>query len=62
MLVPLEDIVVFPNMDVTLPVDVGDEERVLLVPRHDGEYATVGTVAEVGDRVRLPGGGARRVA
>src|SRR5438874_7547279 len=53
----MEDTVVFPNMNVTLTVDVGDEERVLLVPRHDGEYARVGTVAEVGDRVRLPGGG-----
>jgi ATP-dependent Lon protease len=57
LLVPLEDIVVFPNMSVTLTVDVGDEERVLLVPRHDGAYAKVGTVAEVTDRVRLPGGG-----
>jgi ATP-dependent Lon protease len=57
LLVPLDDVVVFPNMNVTLPVDVGDEERVLLVPRHEGEYAKVGTVAEVADRVRLPGGG-----
>jgi ATP-dependent Lon protease len=57
LLVPLEDIVVFPNMNVTLTVDVGDEERVLLVPRHESDYATVGTVAEVTDRVRLPGGG-----
>src|SRR4026207_518016 len=56
LLVPLEDIVVFPNMNVTLPVDVGDEERVLLVPVHEGDYAKVGTVAEVADRVRLPGG------
>jgi hypothetical protein len=32
LLVPLEDIVVFPNMNVTLTVDVGSEERVLLVP------------------------------
>ena len=47
LLVPLEDVVVFPNMTVTLPVDVGDEERVLLVPVHEGEYASVGTVAEV---------------
>ena len=46
LLVPLDDIVVFPNMNVTLTVDVGDEERVLLVPKHEGEYATVGTVAE----------------
>ena len=57
LLVPLEDIVVFPNMNVTLTIDVGDEERVLLVPKHDDEYAKVGTVAEVTDRIRLPGGG-----
>jgi ATP-dependent Lon protease len=61
LLVPLEDLVVFPNMSVTLAVDVGDEERVLLVPKHEGEYAKVGTVADVTDRVRLPGG-ARAVA
>jgi ATP-dependent Lon protease len=57
LLVPLDDTVVFPTMDVTLPVDTGDEERVLLIPRHEGQYAQVGTVAEVTDRVRLPGGG-----
>lgn len=57
LLIPLDDTVVFPTMDVTLPVDVGDEEEVLLVPRHDGEYASVGTIARVADRVRLPGGG-----
>src|SRR5215211_6784838 len=57
LLVPLDDTVVFPTMDVTLPVDVGDETRVLLVPRHEGEFAKVGTIAEVSDRVRLPGGG-----
>src|SRR3954468_14227096 len=44
-------------MSPTLTIDVGDEDRVLLVPRHDGEFASVGTVAEVVDRVRLPGGG-----
>src|SRR5579862_9000826 len=43
-------------MTVTLAVDVGDEERVLLVPQHESEYASVGTIAEVSDRVRLPGG------
>src|SRR3954465_2066953 len=49
-------------MDVTLPVDVGDDERVVLVPRHDGNFAQVGTIARVADRVRLPGGlrGAQR--
>jgi ATP-dependent Lon protease len=57
LLIPLEDTVVFPTMDVTLPVDTGDEERVLLVPRHEGDYASVGTIARVADRVRLPGGG-----
>src|SRR6186713_1820181 len=43
-------------MNVTLTVEVGDEDRVLLVPKHEGEYAAVGTVARVTDRVRLPGG------
>src|SRR3954453_9553220 len=43
-------------MDVTLPVDVGEEERVLLVPRHEGAHAKVGTIAGVAERVRLPGG------
>ena len=56
LLVPLDDTVVFPTMDVTLPVDTGDEDRVLLVPRHEGEYAKVGTIARVAERVRLPGG------
>ncbi len=57
LLIPLDDTVVFPTMDVTLPVDADGEERVILVPRHDGEYAPVGTIAEVTDTVRLPGGG-----
>src|SRR5690349_2860501 len=57
LLIPLDDTVVFPTMDVTLPVDVGDDERVLLVPRHETEFAKVGTIAHVADRVRLPGGG-----
>jgi ATP-dependent Lon protease len=55
LLIPLEDTVVFPGMEVTLPVDPGDESHVLLVPRHESEYATVGVVAEVGERMRLPG-------
>jgi ATP-dependent Lon protease len=56
LLVPLEDNVVFPGMTVTLAVDVGEEPRVLLVSRHENEFADVGTVAEVVERVRLPGG------
>ncbi len=57
LLIPLDDIVVFPTMDINLPVDATGEDRVLLVPRHDGQYAKVGTIAKVTDTVRLPGGG-----
>jgi ATP-dependent Lon protease len=56
-LIPLDDTVVFPTMSVTLPVDVGDEEQVFLVPRHGSEYARIGVVARVVEKVRLPGGG-----
>ena len=61
LLVPVDDSVVFPNMTVTLAIDVGDESRVVLVPRADGAFAAVGTVAEVVEQLRLPGG-ARAVA
>src|SRR6187401_1317397 len=44
-------------MTATLPLDTGTESRVLLVPRHEGVYAKVGTVAEVVESGRLPGGG-----
>jgi ATP-dependent Lon protease len=57
LLIPLEDSVVFPNMSVTLTVEVGEADQVLLVPVRDGEYAGVGTVAEVTGKLRLPGGG-----
>ncbi len=57
LLVPVDDSVVFPNMTLTLAVDAGDEERVVLVPRAEDAFASVGTVAEVAERVRLPGGG-----
>ena len=56
LLIPLEETVVFPNMSVTLTVDVAEGERVLLVPVHEGTYADVGTVAEATSVVRLPGG------
>ncbi|MBV9364842.1 MAG: endopeptidase La [Solirubrobacterales bacterium] len=61
LLIPLDDVVAFPGMSLTLTVDAGEEERVLLVPRHEHEFASVGTVAQVNDLVRLPGG-ARAVA
>jgi ATP-dependent Lon protease len=44
-------------MGITLTIDVGDDERVVLVPRHEGEFLEVGTVAEVSEQIRLPGGG-----
>jgi ATP-dependent Lon protease len=56
LLVPLEDSIVFPGMTVTLTVDVGEAEHVFLVPEHEGEYASVGVLAEVAEQVRLPGG------
>jgi ATP-dependent Lon protease len=57
LLVPVDDSVVFPTMTVTLAIDVGTEEHVVLVPRKGEEFASVGTVADVVERVRLPGGG-----
>ncbi len=56
-LIPLDDTVVFPNMGITLTIDVGDDERVVLVPRHENEFLDVGTIAEVSEKIRLPGGG-----
>ncbi|MHB1999853.1 MAG: endopeptidase La [Solirubrobacteraceae bacterium] len=56
-LIPLDDTVVMPSMGITLTVDVGEDDRVVLVPRHENEFLEVGTIAEVSDRVRLPGGG-----
>ncbi len=55
-LIPLDDSILLPAMTATIAADVGDAERVFVVPRHDGEYARVGTVAEVVDSGRLPGG------
>jgi len=56
-LIPLDDTVVFPNMGITLTIDVGDDERVVLVPRHENEFLEVGTIGEVSEQIRLPGGG-----
>jgi ATP-dependent Lon protease len=46
-LVPLDDAIVFPTVTATLPIDVGEDERVFLIPRRDGEFGRVGVVAEV---------------
>jgi ATP-dependent Lon protease len=56
-LVPVDDVVVFPGMTVTLPADVGVDSRVLLIPRRGAAYAKVGVVAEVSERVALGGRG-----
>jgi ATP-dependent Lon protease len=56
-LIPIEDTVVFPGMTATLALDVGDAERVFIVPRSGEEFASVGTVARVAERMRIPGGG-----
>src|SRR5436190_11272374 len=56
-LVPLDDVVVFPGMLVTLPAEVAGDTRVLLIPRRGSGYAKVGVVAEVTERVAIAGRG-----
>src|SRR5258708_13510413 len=52
LLIPLDDALVFPGVSATLSIDVGEEDRVFLLPEHDGEYGRVGVVAEVVERGR----------
>ena len=33
LLIPVDDSVVFPNMSLTLAIDAGEEDRIVLVPR-----------------------------
>jgi len=56
-LISLDDTVVFPGMPVTLALDAGSDKHIFLVPRHGNNYAKVGVVAEVTERVHLPGRG-----
>jgi ATP-dependent Lon protease len=56
-LIPLDDTVVLPSMPVTQAQDAGTDRQVLLIPRHGNEYAKVGVVAEVTERIHLPGRG-----
>ena len=53
-LISLDETVVFPGMPVTLSVDPGADSHVLLLPKRGREYAKVGVVAEVTERVKLP--------
>jgi ATP-dependent Lon protease len=57
LLIPLDETIVFPTVTATLPIDVGDEERVFLLPRSDGEFGRVGVVAEVIERGQSRRGG-----
>ncbi|MDQ6721972.1 MAG: endopeptidase La [Candidatus Dormibacteraeota bacterium] len=64
---PMDDVVVLPHMTVTLAVE-GDSQKaaieaarqgsrlVLLVPRIDGQFGKIGTVARLGDSAELPTG------
>jgi ATP-dependent Lon protease len=65
--IPLAHGVVLPHMNATIPVESEEaraaltaarEEdlRVLLVPKIDGRYATVGTVAKIEDTGQMPDG------
>jgi ATP-dependent Lon protease len=56
-LVPLDEVVVFPGMPVTLPADVAGDTRVLLIPRRGSGFAKVGVVAEVTERAAVGGRG-----
>ena len=56
LLIPLDEAIIFPAVTATLPIDPGDEERVLLLPRRGGEFGRVGVVAEVIERGQLPNG------
>src|SRR5216117_2782931 len=55
-LIPLDEAIVFPGVTATLPIDTGEEERVFLIPRRDGNFGRIGVVAEVIERGQLPNG------
>jgi ATP-dependent Lon protease len=54
-LVPLDDVIVFPGMPVTIPAIPGRDKRVLLIPRRGVGYAKVGVVAKVTKRSSMRG-------
>ena len=62
---PLDDAVILPGMNVTLPVtneeeadaiDNAGDNPIVLVPRVDGKFTSYGTVAEIDGEMTLPGG------
>src|SRR5439155_1620654 len=64
---PMDAVVVLPHMSVTLAVE-GDDQKaaieaarqgnrlILLVPRIDGKFGTIGTAARLGESAELPTG------
>src|SRR3982074_2371708 len=64
---PMDDVVVLPHMSVTLAVE-GDDQKaaieaarqgnrlILLVPRIEGKFGTIGTVGRLGESAELPTG------
>src|SRR5919108_273811 len=55
-LIPVDEAIVFPGVTATLPIEVGTEDRVFLLPRRLGEFGRIGVVAEVVERAQLPNG------
>jgi ATP-dependent Lon protease len=56
LLIPLDEVILFPGVTATLPIDTGEEDRVFLLPRQDGDFGRIGVVAEVIERGQLPNG------
>src|SRR6266853_445500 len=64
---PMDDVVVLPHMTVTLAVE-GDDQKaaieaarqgsrlILLVPRIEGKFGSIGTVGRLGESAELPTG------
>src|SRR3954453_6422777 len=55
-LIPIDEAIVFPGVTASLTAETGDEDRVFLLPRQNGEFGRIGVVAEVLERGQLPGG------
>jgi ATP-dependent Lon protease len=64
-LLPLDDAVILPGMEITLPVTTAEEAaalaaatdgRLVVVPRLEGRFGAVGVVAAVEGEATLPGG------
>ena len=53
LLIPLEETIVFPGMTVTLAVDTGEADRVLLVPVHEPPHKAAEADPGVEHRVEL---------